>query len=346
MTQNIIHSLLFRILVPMLLGALIYLLLLLINNNLFLLNESFISTELFFCIGLTYLVFESNRFATVVFLKKNDLAPVAIFINIGLNLSITIVVVYFSLMAYFIGFLQYGSMAGFSNEIMCFSLFLGVTSLLYSMLSISYNLLTKRNEKLFQEEGTLKEYIQFELENYQAQINPDLLFESLESAIILVHQDPDEAENFIDHLALAYRYILTNEHNETTSIHHEIEAANNLLFLHNVKHGGLIKLTDNTTSIKNTIIPGSIPLLVDEIIKNTLVSENRPLEIIIAQENNYLTLSYKLNNRLTKNNHEILTFERLHQAYSYHTQDSLVKVFAQGNAYYKIPLLTLEQFAA
>jgi len=342
MTKSIIHSFLFRILVPIPYGTLIYLLLLLINNNLLIINESFISAELFFCIGLTYIILESNRLATVMLFRKNNLSMVSIFSQLSFNLGITLAVVYFSLMGYFIGFLGYDSMAGFSIEIKSFSLFLGVTSLLYNMLSISYKLLTKRNEQLFNEEEILKEYVQFELDNYQAQVNPDLLFESLESAITLVHQDADEAENFIDHLALAYRYILSNQHNETTTVDREIEAANNILHLHNVRHNGLIKFVNKTSTVEGSIIPGSIPLLVDEIIKSTLISNAKPLEIILGREDNYLTLSYKMNDRLKKNNHELLTFERLHTAYSYYTNEPLVKVLAYGDAFYKIPLLINE----
>ncbi len=346
MTKNIIHTFLFRILVPIPYGTLIYLLLLLINNNLLIINESFISAELFFCIGLTYITLEANRLSSLVFFKKNTLSTAAIFSQLGLNLAISLIVVYCSLMLYFIAFLGYSSMAGFSNEIKSFSLFLGVTSLLYNMLSISYNLLTKRNEQLFNEEETLKEYVQFELDNYQAQVNPDLLFESLESAITLVHQDADEAEDFIDHLALAYRYILSNQHNDTTTVDREFEAANNILHLHNVRHSGLITLTSKTSSFDGRVIPGSIPLLVDEIIKSTLISSAKPLEIILGREDNYLTLSYKLNDRLIKNTHELLTFERLHTAYSYFTEEPLVKVLAYGDAFYKIPLLTLNEVAA
>ncbi|MCF6359494.1 MAG: histidine kinase [Cyclobacteriaceae bacterium] len=346
MTKNIIHSLLFRILAPIPYGTLIYLLLLLINNNLLIINESYISTELFFCIGLTYITLEVNRLFSVIIFRKNTLATVSILSQLGLNLAITLVVVYFSLMFYFVGFLGYSSMAGFSNEIKYFSLFLGVTSVLYNMLSISFNLLTKRNEQLFNEEETLKEYVQFELDNYQAQVNPDLLFESLESAITLVHKDAEEAEDFIDHLALAYRYILSNQHNETTTVEREIEAANNILHLHNVRHNGLINFVSNASSTEGQIIPGSIPLLVDEIIKSTLISTTKPLEIVLSKEDNYLTLSYKINERLKKNNHELLTFERLHTAYSYYTEEPLVKVLAYGNAFYKIPLLLINEAAA
>ncbi len=243
-------------------------------------------------------------------------------------------------------FLGYETVSGFNTEIISFTAFFGVSSILYNLLAISYNLLTKKNKQLIANEEILKEQIQYELENYQAQVNPDLLFESLESAITLIHQDAVKAEDYIDHLALAYRYILGNQHNETAFVKEEIEATTNLLALYNVKYKGLIQLEIKTTQTLDTVIPSSIPLLVDEIIKSTIISEVQPLVIVLGKEDNYLTLSYKKNNRLRKNNHELLTFERLHKAYSYYTDAPLVKVFGYGKAYYKIPLLNVTEAAA
>ena len=242
-------------------------------------------------------------------------------------------------MLYFVVILGYTSLVGLETEVKSFALFFGITSLLYNMLYISYHLLNKRNEQLFDDEETLREQVQFELENYQAEVNPDLLFESLESAITLIHQDVDQAEDYIDQLALVFRYMLSNRNNESITINSEIDAARNLIELHNVRHSNLIKLTPEITDDQLNIIPGSIPLIVEEIIKSNIISSSRPLEIILAMEGDYLTLSHKLNERLTKNKHEQLTFKRLQLAYSYFTDQPLVKVQAYGEAFYKIPIL-------
>lgn len=346
MRKNITDTLLFRIFVPIPYGALIYLLLLMINNNLLIINETFISAELFFCIALSFISLEVNRLVLKTVFKKSSGSILENLVQLGVNATITMVVIYYSLMGYFVGFLGYESLSGFATEVKSFAVFFGVTSLLYNMLSISYNLLNKRNEQLFDDEETLKEQVQFEMESYQAQINPDLLFESLESAITLIREDVNKAEDFIDHLALAYRYILQNQTNESATVEKEMEAAKNVLELHNVKHRGLIKLVNTTKGEMGNIIPGSIPLLIDEIVKSSIISKARPLEIVLGREDNYLTLSYKLNERLKKNNRELLTFERLHTAYSFYTDRPLVKVLAYGDAFYKIPLLNVSSVAA
>lgn len=339
MKKNIIHTALFRIFVPIPYGALVYLLLLMINGNLLSIDESFLSAELFFCIGLSYATLEVNRLTLVAFFKKRSLSAVNNLIQLGANAVITLLVVYFSLMLYFVYFLGYESLTGFQTEVKSFALFFGITSVLYNMLSTSYDLLNMRNEQLFEDEETLKEQVQFELENYQAEVNPDLLFESLESAITLIHKDVDEAEDYIDQLALVYRYMLSNRNNESVAIDSEIGAAENLIGLHNIRHDNLINLSSNLNSDEVNIIPGSLPLLVEEIIKSNIISTSRPLKIVLAREDNYLTLSHRLNERLTKNKNEVATFERLQMAYAYFTDQPLIKVQAYGDAFYKIPML-------
>ena len=340
MKKNIIHTALFRIFVPIPYGALIYLLLLMINNNLLMINESFLSAELFFCIGLSYLTLEVNRLTLVTIFRKKSLATLTNLVQLIINVGITLVVVYFSLMLYFVVFLGYESLTGFETEVKSFALFFGITSLLYNMLSTSYDLLNIRNEQLFDDEETLKKQVEYELENYQAEVNPDLLFESLESAITLIHQDVDQAEDYIDQLALVYRYILRNRNNDAVILDNEVDAALNLIGLHNVRHNNLIELTSNISSEDIEIIPGSLPLLVAEIIKGNIISSSRPLNIVLAREDNYITLSHKLNERLTRNTNEAFTFKRLQIAYAYHTDQPLIKVQAYGDAFYKIPILT------
>lgn len=340
MKKNIIHTALFRIFVPIPYGALIYLLLLMINNNLLIINDSFFSAELFFCIGLSYLTLEINRLAIVLIFKKNNLSALANLTQLAINVALTLVIVYFSLMLYFVVLLGYESLTGFETELKSFALFFSITSLLYNMLSISYDLLNLRNEQLFDDEETLREQVQFELENYQAEVNPDLLFESLESAITLMQQDVDQAEDYIDQLALVYRYMLSNRNNDSVPVNSEISAADNLISLYNIRHNNLINLTSTLSADNINIIPGSLPLLVEEIIKSNIISTSRPLAIVLAMEDNYLTLSHKLNERLTKNTHEALTFKRLQVAYAYFTDQPLIKVQAYGDAFYKIPILT------
>jgi xanthine/uracil permease len=61
MKKYFIHNAFFRLLAPPVYGVLIYLIILLINNSLLQVNELFSGKEVYMCIGLTFLCFESAR---------------------------------------------------------------------------------------------------------------------------------------------------------------------------------------------------------------------------------------------------------------------------------------------
>ena len=75
------NSILFRVTWPLLFGALIFLLILLLNNNLNQLGTSFFSQELFFTISITYMVFEINRYVIIVSGKLSSVG-ITLLINI------------------------------------------------------------------------------------------------------------------------------------------------------------------------------------------------------------------------------------------------------------------------
>lgn len=339
MKKNVIHTALFRIVVPIPYGALIYLLLLMINNNLLSLSESFLSAELFFCIALSYLTFEGNRLSFTWIFPKYRINLTSNLILYTVNLAITLLLIYASLYIYFVFLLGFSSIAGFETELKSFAIFFGITSVLLTTLTISYQLLNKQNEQLIEDEETLRAQVQYELEDYQAEVNPDLLFECLESAIALIDKDVDLAEDYIDKLALVYRYMLSNRNNEAIELKKDLGAAENLIELHNVKYENLIKIQKDTEEGDSLIIPGSLPLLIEEIIKNSLIFKERPLTLVLAREDNYFTLSHKMNERLVKNNNEAIMFKRLQAAYSFYCDLPLIKVQAYGDTFYKIPIL-------
>ena len=66
MKKYFIHNPFFRLFAPPVYGVLIYMLILLINNNVIHIYEFFSEQEVYICIGLTYLSFESIRIVIVL----------------------------------------------------------------------------------------------------------------------------------------------------------------------------------------------------------------------------------------------------------------------------------------
>lgn len=337
---------LFRILWPPIYGTIVYLLILLLNNNLDQLNDSFFGQELYFCIILSYLVFESMRVAINISFKKHDLEPgLLATINLVLvNLAIAALVVFIGVNIYFRFVLGFSSGSIFSNELIIFLVVFLFSSLFYTSIAISTSYLFRENRNQLQHEQILKENLELELIKFKNEINPDLLYDSLESLISLIHKNAEEAEDYIDRMAMVYRYILSSRNSELVKIDQEIKALTNIIFLLNYKHHNNIKLSYNVDPAfeNRLIIPGSISSVVEIMVRNTIISDFQPLTINFETgTDEYIVISHALNEKLrldAENN-----FIQLQRAYSIYTEKPVVSVKAYGENFVKIPLLQLEQ---
>lgn len=346
MNQKAFHNNpIFRIVWPLFYGAVIYLLILLLNNNLSQLNESFFGQELYFCIALSYLVFESNRFILKLDIKRktDDQSAFRVISVIAVNLLLTSIIVFVVVRIYFNIILGFSAMSTFSTELSMFILIYAATGLIYNSLVISNQFLFKENQDLLQNERILAENLELELLKFRNEVNPDLLYDSLESLISLIHNNLNEAEDYIDRLALIYRHILSNRNNELINISQEMEAVKNIVYLLNEKYNHNIKIHSLPEEFPDfLVIPGAVINAIEAIIRQTIITTAQPLGIHFDfQEDDYLVIRHKLNNRLVNKKQDYIS--ELQNAYSIYTEKPVVSVKAYGENYVKIPILHLEE---
>jgi len=343
MTKKLfLNSVLFRALWPLIYGVVIYMFILLLNNTLGQLQESFFGQELYFCIALSYIVFEVNRVSLNIYLKRsqktNDFLSVITILLI--NMAITTIAVVGVVSLYFIVALGFSSISTFSSELVVFSLIYTISSLLFSGLVVSNQYLFLENQSLIRHENALAANLEAELARFKNEVNPSLLYDSLESLITLVHKSSQEAEDFIDQMALVYRHILSNRNNDLIEFSREMEAVDSIVYIMNVKHDNRIKVSCEwgPDLEESLIIPGTITSTVQHIIERTIISDVHPLEIIIEQEEKgYISIRHRLNERLRTRKGPYVS--ELQNAYSIYSAKPVVVVKAHGESFIKIPML-------
>lgn len=344
MKRYFIHHPVFRILAPAFYGALVYLLVLMINDTVAQINDLFNSQELYLCIGLTYLAFEACRLVIVIQhrLQRDKSTSHLITTQVLATLILSTGLVMLGLHLYF----QYVIGFGMTNEqfAIFFTIF-GVTAALYNLLYISDYYLHQENTLKLQAEMQNKVVLEVEMQEFQHDVNPELLYESLESLIGIMYRDVEKAEAYIDSLATAYRYVLTNRHQELIAAETEIDAARNLVRLLNERYFGQLAfdVSDDEGMADAMLIPGSLPILVEYIVRNTIITRFEPLAITCYTEDNYLVLQSKLNDRLIPYPDSEVAFARLQRSYSLYSDLPLIKVKAYQENYIKLPLLRVEE---
>lgn len=291
MKKLFIHTPIFRFLSPIFSGIVTYLLILLINNNIGQLQEQFLGQELYVCIALAYIVHEFSRFLLWLFKQIPKFLGTTLMLllhmGVSLVLSAAIITLIFSI--------YYKYVSGFSpsiEELLTFNSIFCSIPVAYVLLNLSHEYLYKINTKKMKNELLIKENIEEDFKQFKKEINPDLLFESFETMLILIKEDKNEVDDFIDNLATLYRYILASKKNQLTPINEELFIVDELIKLYN--HLPYRKIKISVVDAMNfLIVPGSLLFTIEQIIKTTIVSTKVDLEIKLQLEKENYSIVYK-----------------------------------------------------
>ena len=342
MKHSFINNSIFRLIAPLVYGVLLYLLILLINNNIQHVKDIFVTEELYVCIGLSYLSFEVVRQgigASNKLLAHRSgalLITGQLLLTTALSVSIVLVclMIYFK---YFIGFTISGT------QLKMFAAIFAATALLYNVMYFGHYFLHRENTLKLEAEKQQRTVLEMEMMEFRNDINPDLLYESLECLIPMMYNNIGKAEDYIDSLGTAYRYVLTNRDNEMVPIREELAACRNMIVLLNEKYSSLLQFESalEEDAIDGMLIPGSLPVVAEYLIRNSIISTREPFLIRLYREEEYLTVETRLNDRLIPHAPSELAFARLQRSYSLYTELPLIRVKAYEQNYVKLPVLRI-----
>jgi hypothetical protein len=343
MKRIFVHNILFRLCAPLILGVLNYLLILLVHNTVATINKIFSNQELYVLIGVSYISFEGMRLIIRLLdrIGKDWNARRRIAIQLISTLATDLILVYATIAGYFLMALGFSISA---YELNVFLVLFGTAGLFYNLLYFSHFYLQQENKSWLDEERKLREKVEADFVLFRSEINPDLLYESLENLILTVHHNTDQAEEQIDYLAGIYRYSLVNRQKEIVSYEEEWRAAGNLVSLLNYHYNGRLNiLSDNFAHDGISLIPGSLLIAIDSIIRNTLISHQAPLvlRIYLEEEDDYLVLQHSLNDKLLLHQESLNAFTRLQRSYSFFSDKPFVQVKAGKENYIKFPIIRL-----
>jgi hypothetical protein len=341
-----IHHPLFRVLFPLLYGLLMYVLVLLVFDSIQQLKENFFSQEALLCVALTYVLFESLRLTLV---GINRLFPEfrsvrrRIFIYLLGNLACSLVVISAGVSVYFVALLGYSS---FTIELITLNSLYLVTTFFYTLVYCGIFYLNHYNQRRLEQETALREKMEYQLGVLKSEVNPHLLYASLETLITLLHCHPEEADAFIDCLSRIYRYSLEYRRHELAPLEQEIKTAENIVALYNYSHQNLIyiHLQMEAETFDKQLIPGTMQKLVEHAISRSLITERHPLHLYVkVSPQEKLLLRYSLHERLMPPLATSDLLADLRKAYGYFTDQPLDYSEDHDNVSIRIPFLKISQ---
>ena len=347
MKRMIVHHWAIRLLMPPIFGALAYLLILLIWGEVTQLETLFLSDELFFMMVLAYGISEGQHWAIRLLdwlIPKQIRVGVRLLIQTITSLALTVGLVWLASRIYFE---EYLGTSVYATELRAFIQIWCLLTLLYLLLYYSALLHAQRNEHKLAQETTERQQLEYRVQAFNQETNPELLYTSLESLISLIHQDSAEAEKYLNRLSSVYRYILDRRHDDLVSVAEEVKTMENMVDLLNPAHQGHIHLSVRLSpeGMDDLLVPGTLPVLAEHLIRSNIITANLPLRIEVHQEDDYLVIENRLCPRLQPQTPNP-RLERLQEAYGYYTTRPLVEVKVGEDQFFKVPMLALQTLEA
>lgn len=318
------NNFVFRLVSPLILGVVVYMLVLLFFDSIEQFTSNFFGQEVAFVIVLSFFFLELNRLIIIILNRIHPLNKnfqVRLVLQFLTSASVSAILVSAFLYFYFVRFAGFRTI---NTELMIFNIIYFFTGLSYHLYYFSFVLLNKRNTALTEEEALKKSNVELEIESLKNQVNPNFLFQSLEIIISELGHNNKLADDLISCLAKVYRFTLDNKDMDLIPVDEELESLNPLLKLFNAKYKDGIKFRLKNESKKvKYLIPGTLQLFFENAIFQNIITEAMPLIFEIEIEEKEVLLKHSMNKKLNNNLNLDAQISKLKKAYGFYTKQQI-----------------------
>lgn len=160
-----------------------------------------------------------------------------------------------------------------------------------------------REKSVKKVERLQQEKIQFQFETLRNQVNPHFLFNSFNTLISIIEDDPKMAVEYVEQLSDFFRNIVNYRDKDVITFKEEIALLKTYFFIQQKRFGNSLILNINLSEeeeTQNYIPPLTLQLLAENAIKHNAVSKETSLAIDIFMENERLIVRNNINLKLSK----------------------------------------------
>lgn len=187
-------------------------------------------------------------------------------------------------------------------------------------------LLIRENRKKDSKNEKLKNaYLQTQLELLKKQMDPHLLFNSLSSLSGIVREDQKLAQVYIFHLSKVFRNALVYSKSTLVSVSEELDTLKSYQKLISLRLEDAFRVNiEVDTKVSNYQIPHlSLQPLLENAAKHNIATKEKPLEICIYSEGDFLVITNNLQPLSIQENSTGIGLANLHERFSLLTQKEI-----------------------
>ncbi len=140
------------------------------------------------------------------------------------------------------------------------------------------------------------------LSTLKNQVNPHFLFNSLNTLVTIIPEEPDLAIEFVQQMSKTYRNILEYRDEKLVTIEQELTALDSYIYLLKTRFQGKIHIynTIDKEQYDNFILPLSLQILIENAVKHNITSQTKPLKIELTSSDTHIHVK----NNLQKKNQQ------------------------------------------
>lgn len=151
------------------------------------------------------------------------------------------------------------------------------------------------------------EKLKAQYETLKNQVNPHFLFNSFNTLLNIIDEDPGKASAYVEQLSDFYRSIVNLREKDLIPLGDELKIIEHYFFIQEKRFGTALHFENKVADVDKTaysIPPLSLQLLAENALKHNIISRDKPLTFHVAIENDTLVVKNNLHLKPKKENSE------------------------------------------
>lgn len=159
-----------------------------------------------------------------------------------------------------------------------------------------YHLVVKQQRIIVENEELRTESVRHQYESLKNQLNPHMLFNSLNTLLSLIRESPTKAIDYTQELSRVLRYTLQDDDRRSVTLAEEMQFAEAYIYLMKMRYEDNLRFDIHIDQSMNSMLlpPMSVQLLIENAIKHNEISNRNPLTISIRTEGGMLSVSNRI----------------------------------------------------
>ena len=205
-----------------------------------------------------------------------------------------------------------------------------------------YLYVKNREKSVKKVERLQQEKIQFQFETLRNQVNPHFLFNSFNTLISIIEDDPKLAVEYVEQLSDFFRNIVNYRDKDIIPLKEELGLLQTYLFIQQKRFGKSLSLDIELSEEEKEetyIPPLTLQLLGENAIKHNAVSKETPLIIKIFIKNRRLIVENNINAKLNKSAGAGMGLQNIVNRYTLLSKQNVVIENNKSNFLVSLPIL-------